>query len=171
MAAAAGGASAASLGLQAAGTAYSAVSQYYQGKWAKQLANYNAKVATMQGQYALERGEQMGARQRMATGQLRGAQRAAFAGQNVVIDDGTALQANEQAAYWGEVDAITVRNNAALEAWGYKQSAVNSVLSGQMSMAQGMANATGTILGGAGRIASASGGSAGASGGGGGSGG
>jgi hypothetical protein len=152
--AASGGGSSAAAGIQAAGTAFSAVSSYYQGKWAKQLANYNAKVAKMQGQYALERGEQMGTRQRMATGQLRGAQRVAYAGQNVLLDDGTAAQANEQAAYWGEIDAITVRNNAALEAWGYKQAAVNSVLSGQMSMAQGMANATGTILGGAGRIAS-----------------
>lgn len=165
-------AAAAAAGIQAAGAAFSAVSSYYQGKWAKQLANYNAKVATMQGKYALERGEQMGARQRMATGQLRGAQRAAFAGQNVVIDDGTALEANEQAAYWGEVDAITVRNNAALEAWGYKQSALNSQIQGQMAYAQGIANGIGTILGSAGQIAGASGGRAGgASGGGGGSGG
>lgn len=151
--AASGGGSSAAAGLQAAGTAFSAVSQYYQGKWAKQLANYNAKVAKMQGEYALQRGEQMGTRQRMVAGQMRGAQRTSYAGQNVSIDDGTALEVQADTARWGEIDAITIRNNAALEAWGYKQAAVNSVLSGQMSMAQGMANATGTILGGASRIA------------------
>jgi hypothetical protein len=136
-----------------AGIGFSAVSQYYQGKWAKQLAEYNAKVASKQGEYAIQKGVEMGTRQRMATGALRGAQRTSFAGQNVLLDDGTAAEAEQQAAYWGEIDALTVRNNAALEAWGYKQSGVNSNIQGQMSYAQGIAGATGTLLTGAGQLA------------------
>lgn len=140
-------------GLQGAGVAFSAVSQYYQGKWAKQIAEYNAKVLNMQAGYALEKGYDMQTRQRLQTGRMIGAQRASYAGQNVVLDDGTALEAGKQASFWGEVDALTVRNNAALEAWGYKQSALNSQLQGQAAYAQGVSNAMGTILGGAGKFA------------------
>lgn len=150
------GASPAGMGLMAAGTTFSAVSSYYQGKWAKQLAEYNAKVARMQGQIALERGVEAEKRQRMVGSQVMGTQRAAYAGQNVLLDDGTAMEAAGQSAYFGEIDALTVRNNAALEAWGYKQSALNSSIQGQMAYAQGISNAIGTILGGAGQMASAS---------------
>ena len=146
------GASPAGMGLMAAGTTFSAVSQYYQGKWAKQLAQYNAKVAEMQGGFALERGRETEKRQRMATSQLMGAQRASYAGQNVQLDDGSALEAASQAAYFGEIDALTVRNNAALEAWGYKQTALNSVIQGKMAYAQGVSNSIGTILGGGGQM-------------------
>jgi hypothetical protein len=143
----------AAVGLQAAGATFSAVSSYYQGKWAKQLAEYNAKVATLQGKYAIERGQQTEARARIATGQMQGAQRAAYAGQNVLVDDGTALEAQTDAAKWGEIDALTIRNNAALEAWGFKQSAINSRIQGQMAYAQGVAGSIGSILGGAGQVA------------------
>lgn len=141
------------MGMQAAASAASAVSSYYQGKWAKQLAEYNAKVATEQGKYAWEKGLDMQARQRIQTGTLLGAQRVSYAGQNVVLDDGTALDVASDTRKWGEIDAITVRNNAALEVWGYKQSAINSRIQGQMAYAQGISNAMGSLLQGGANIA------------------
>lgn len=144
----------AAFGLQAAGTTYSAVSQYYQAKWAKQLGEYNAKVSEMQAGFAVQRGESMAKRQRMQTELMIGAQRASYAAQNVSVDDGIALEVQADTAYWGEIDALTIRNNAALEAWGYKQSALNSRIQGQMAYAKGISDSVGTILGGAGKIAS-----------------
>lgn len=140
------------MGLEAAGTAFTAVSQYYQAKTAKQIAEYNAKVQRMRGSYALQQGEEAVKRQRMKVGSLIGAQRVGFAAQNILLDTGTAAAVQEQSAYWGEIDATTIRNNAAMEAWGYEQQGLSYELQGKVAMQQGIANAVGTVLGGSGDI-------------------
>lgn len=146
----AGIAAGAGLGMQigaAIGSFYAANSA---ARVSGKISAFNTRVGEMQARWAEERGVEAVYRHRLKMRGLRGAQRASFAGQNVVVGDGTALEVEEDTAKWTEVDALTIKNNAALEAWGYKQQAISSSLQGALSGGmQGM----GTLLTGLGGAA------------------
>jgi hypothetical protein len=84
------------------------------------LADYNAAVATVQADDALARGAEEESRFRAGVRGMIGSQRAAFAAGNIDVAGGSALDVQADTAYLGELDALTIRNNAASEAWGYK---------------------------------------------------
>ena len=134
----------AALGMQLGAAIGGAYAAYSSAKTSKKISAFNAKVGEMQAGWAEERGVEAVYRHRLRMRGMRGAQRASFAGQNVIVDDGTALDVQEDTAKWTEVDAMTIRNNAALEAWGYRMQAINSSLQGAMT-SPGMA-ATSTLL-------------------------
>lgn len=117
---------AALLALTAANTISSAVSQKRQGDFAARAADTNAGLADQQASDAIARGEQDVARSRLGTRQLIGSQRAAIAGNGVDVGSGTSVDLQSDAAGMGALDALTLRNNAAREAFGYKVDAMNS---------------------------------------------
>lgn len=90
-----------------------------------ELADFNASVATTQAQDAIERGQDEESRYRTGVRDLIGSQRAGFAASGVTVDFGSAEDVQADAAFLGELDALTNRNNAAREAWGYKVQAVD----------------------------------------------
>ena len=55
--------------------------------------------------------------------QFQGQQRAAIGASGVVGSEGSAARIQDDTALQGELDALTVRNNAYLEAWGLKTQA------------------------------------------------
>lgn len=83
------------------------------------LSDYNAKVATLQGEDAIARGTLEEQRFRTQVRGIIGQQRAAFAGNNVDVSFGSAVDVQADAAFLGELDALTIRTNAMREAWGY----------------------------------------------------
>lgn len=85
-----------------------------------QLADYNAAVADLQGKDALERGAEEESRFRTQIRSAIGSQRAGFAAGNIDVGFGSAVDVQADAAFLGELDALTIRTNAAREAWGYK---------------------------------------------------
>lgn len=85
-----------------------------------QLAEYNAAVAALQAEDTVKRGEQDVHRFRSRTRILVGEQRAAFAAGNVDVGYGSTVDVQADAAYLGELDALTARTNAAREAWGFR---------------------------------------------------
>lgn len=113
--------------------ALSAFSSYKQGKATKQagkLANeaaqseaeiidYNAVVADQQAADALTRGQETEQQVRAQTRQVIGSQRAGFAAQGVDVGSGSAADVQADAAFLGELDALTVETNAAREAHGF----------------------------------------------------
>ena len=135
---------AAGFGMQIGAAIGGAYAAYSSAKTSKKISEFNARVGEMQAGWAQERGVEAVYRHRLRMRGMRGAQRTSFAGQNVIVDDGTALEAQEDTAKWTEVDAMTIRNNAALEAWGYRMQSINSSLQGAM-ISPGMA-ATTTLL-------------------------
>jgi hypothetical protein len=101
--------------LEAAGRAQADVSESQ-----AEVADFNAHVADLQAQDAVERG---GGAENRFRGQVRGAigaQRTGFAGANIDVGFGSAVDVQGDAAYLGELDALTIRTNAAREAWGYQ---------------------------------------------------
>lgn len=97
----------------------------------------NAGYANEAAEDALSRGRYDADLQRLRTGQLIGTQRAAMAANGGMVDEGTNSILQQDAAQLGELDALTIQNNAAREAYGLKVQAI-----------QGYSNANATELAG-----------------------
>ena len=111
-------------------SAFGAVKQGKATKQAGKLANeaaqaqagiidYNAAVADQQAADALTRGQEQEQQVRSATRQVIGSQRAGYAAQGVDVGSGSAADTQADAAFLGELDALTVATNAAREAHGF----------------------------------------------------
>lgn len=132
---------------QAIGTGMSAYGKMKAGSEAHKLGELNAGIAEWQAEDALRRGRIAEKRMRQETEKTIGSQRVALANQGVDINKGSALDVVADAAYLGELDALTIRNNAAKEAWGYKVQAASSRYQGQVAQQTGMFGAFETIIG------------------------
>lgn len=105
-------------GVQAAGQAQA-------GKEAEAAGQRDALVAELQARDAESRGGIEEQRYRRQLAQIAGAQRAEIGARNV-RRSGTALDLLTDTAQVGEEDVLTIRNEAAREAWGYRTRADES---------------------------------------------
>jgi hypothetical protein len=117
----------ASLALSAVGAATTAYGQVQAGKAAEGQANYqaavgrnNAIIAERQARDSEERGAADELAQRRQTAAILGKQRAGMAANGVDLSSGSPLDILGDTAAFGELDALTVRSNAAREAYGYR---------------------------------------------------
>jgi hypothetical protein len=91
----------------------------------QQIMEANAKQAEWQKNDAIERGKVAEQQQRTKTSQMLGQQEARLAAQGTDLSGSpTDILADTSRA--GEFDALTVRNNAVREAWGYDTKAWNA---------------------------------------------
>lgn len=132
-----------------------AVSSYENGKYMDKVAKVNAGISMRASRDAVKRGNIDADEQRQETGQLIGAQRTAFASNGVDVNTGSAGQVQNDTAALGELDALTLVNNAAREAYGYKVQAMDQRQQGKLAKYQGKMDAIGSILGGVEKAASA----------------
>lgn len=138
----------------AVGAGLSASNSRKAGKANQKLADYNAEVAELQADDAILRGEQEEGVHRLKVKGLIGSQRVAFAAGGVDVNSGNAVDVQADTARFGELDALTIRTNAAREAWGYRVGASDMRARGQIAQQEGNAKAAGTILTAAGSYAS-----------------
>jgi len=87
--------------------------------------NQQADYANNAADHAEARGEFQVQRIRRELHRITGTQRASYAGQGVVVSDGSALEKQMDTAGLAEEDVMQAQNNAALEAWGFKVQAYN----------------------------------------------
>lgn len=90
-----------------------------------QVSDYNASVADLQALDATQRGAEEESRFRTSVRGIIGQQRAGQAASGVDVGFGSAVDVQADAAMLGELDALTIRNNAAREAWGYQVQAAD----------------------------------------------
>jgi len=128
-----GGVAAVSLGMAAASTVMGAIGKSQEGAAQAGMANYqaqlarnNQQVAEWNAQCALQQGQVDEQNQRFKTAAVLGSQRAALASQGGDVDSGSPLDIQADTARAGEYDAQTIRNNAALKAYGYRVQAANA---------------------------------------------
>lgn len=121
-----------SLALGAFSTVRQVQGQRKAGKLANEAAqqeaeviDYNAAIADTQAADAITRGQEREQRARAATRGIIGTQRASFAAQGVDVGTGSAADVQADAAFLGELDALTEQTNAAREAWGFKVQATD----------------------------------------------
>lgn len=88
--------------------------------------------------------------QRVRTGQAVGTQRSALAANGIDVNSGSAANLQDDTAMLGELDALTIQNNAAREAYGYKVQAKQDLLNAAQVKVNAGNKATGSILGGLG---------------------
>lgn len=118
--------------LAAASTVFSTVGAYRNSQSAKAAYEYQAEVARnnatvneWKAQDAITRGQTDEANRRMQTAQLKGRQRAAMAARGVDLGEGSALNILTDTDYMGEIDALTIRDNANREAWAFRSAGAN----------------------------------------------
>lgn len=124
-----------------------------------QLYGMNADLAGAQGADAIARGHEAELRSRSSSRRLVGAQRAGLAAQGVDLSTGSPAAVIENDMALGELDALTIRNNARREAWGYQAQASMYRNQGAVGRQAGYNSArqlrdasTGTLLNGAGQL-------------------
>lgn len=170
------------VGVSAVGIGLQAYGQHKAGESAKdsavaaakasesqaQLADFNADVAKIQAQDALDRGDQEANAFRSQVRGAIGTQRTAQAASGIDVSFGTSVDVQADAAYLGKLDEMQIRSNATRAAWGYDVTSLNyreqakiARDTGQAQIAQGNAAATagniaavGTIATGAGSLLS-----------------
>ncbi len=130
-------------GIQALSGAFSA---YQQGKARKYISKSNEMTARLQAEDARRRGNEYEAISRQKTKKALGSQKASYAGQNVSVSDGSPLDVYTETANIGELDALTIKNNAARAAFGYEIDALSSSMEGRLSYQVGVNSALDTLL-------------------------
>lgn len=162
-----GATTAISIGVAIAGAAVSAVGSIEQGQAQAQQAKYQAAVARnnqtiaqQNAQDALDRGAEQEQEQRKKTQFLIGQQRASLAAQGADLSSGTSLDLVSDIAGTGELDALTIRRNAQLEARQYQVQGMNyqadsqlQLLGGQNDLTSSYFDAGSSLLGGASKSA------------------
>ena len=121
-------------------------------KYNAQVAEMNATLADRRAKDALERGAVEEQRKRMEVAQLQGRQRAAMAANGVDLTFGSPLDALVDTAVLGDLDALTIRQNAAREAYDFQVQGVNQRADATLSRANASASRTGGYLGAAGSV-------------------
>lgn len=92
---------------------------------AARINEVNARIAELTAQSVLRAGMQAEQTQRLKTAQLKSSQKAAYAGNGIALDSSTVARVAASTDVLGEIDAATIKANAARTAWGYRTSGVN----------------------------------------------
>lgn len=139
--------------LTVAAAGVTAYGQYQQGQAAKQAGEYQAAVAEQNARTsenlakdAEQRGQIAEQNQRRQTAALMGRQQAVLAAKGIDLANGTPLDILSQSAEYGELDALTIRHNASLEALQLRAQAGNQRAQGQLSLLEGNNAATAGTL-------------------------
>lgn len=140
------------MGAIAAISAVTALTSYEQaqgqrsaGSAQRAMFEANARIADLQAQDAVLRGQEAARQKLVQTRGLIGSQRATLAAQGIDVESGTALDLQVETAGLGALDALTIRNNAAREAWGYRVQASDLESKGVFS-SLAASNAAGSTL-------------------------
>ncbi len=142
----------AAVGVLAMGTATSAYGSVKAGNDAKDIYGRNALIGEWQAQDAEVRGRIDEKKMRRVTEGKIGSLRTSLAAQGVDVNKGSALDVQADAAYLGELDALTIRNNARKEAWGYRVQADDMRNRGSIAQREGTFGAFETVVGSAGSL-------------------
>lgn len=109
-----------SVGMQAISGMQQSSAQKSEGAFQSQQLTANSRIANLQADDAIFRGDRDAKDHKADVKRLIGAQRAAAGAQGIEVNSGSALDVQADAAGEGEIDALTIKNNAFREAWGYR---------------------------------------------------
>lgn len=135
--------------LAVAGGAAKAVGDHQAGAAKAAAMRRNAEVADMAASDALQRGDQAAGKVQMQGEAASGQQRAGFAGQGVVVGDGSSGRTAADTAAFTDIDIEQTRNNAQREAWGLKTQATNMRDDAKAAISAAKYAVVGDLIGGA----------------------
>ena len=117
-----------------------------EGAYQKQIYDSNAQIADIQAADAIDRGNRDASALKKQTKRLIGSQRAALAAQGIEVNDADALALQMDTAGQGAQDALKIKNNAWMEAWGYKVQSANYTSQGNFANLAAQNKSRNTIL-------------------------
>ncbi len=149
--------------LMAGSAALGAISSIQAGQQASQSAKYNAAVQDNNAQLATQNATMAGregaanaAIEQQKTRAAVGGIKAAQAANNIDVNSGSAVDVRSSAAELGELNAISIRSNAARTAYGYQTQSASDTAQSQLDKQQAKYDATAgyvkgatTLIGGA----------------------
>lgn len=138
----------------AASAGVGAVSSIQQGQVAKQVARNNATMAEYAAQDAQKRGEEEATTIQRKGAALKSAQRVSLAAKGLDLGYGTAADLQDQTDFFTQSDVATTRTNAKREAWSTRAQGQQRLAQGKADALNSMYGAAGSLLGGAGQVAS-----------------
>jgi len=126
-----------------------ATAEINQSDFISKQFQFNEHIAEIQSREAITQGrvEQQISQER--TAQLHGEQVAAEAAQGVDVNSGTPAITRQQTAEIGGIDYLTLGNNAAMKALGFKIQGENAATQAGLETSAGFNKAGDTLLGGA----------------------
>lgn len=122
------------------------------------VSRNNATTSEWQARDAITRGQKAEQQQRLKAAALKGTQRASMAARGLALDEGSPANILADTEFMGEQDALTIRDNASREAWGFRNQARNytsdaTLLSYRADQEDPIAAAKNSLLSGAGAVA------------------
>lgn len=146
----------ASVGMSALGSIQQGKAASASAKYNAQVQENNAEIARRNAQMAIEKGNAAASAEQMKTRANVGGIKAAQAASGVDVGSESAVDVRSSAAELGMLNTISIRSNAAREAYGYQTKELDATSQSQLDTAQGKfakqagyMDAAGTILGGA----------------------
>lgn len=133
-----------------AGSMMQAQGQKENGAFQSSMLTQNAGFKKQTADETINAGNTSADWQRVRTGQAVGTQRSVQAANGIDVNSGSSAQLQDDTAMLGELDALTIQNNAAREAYGYRVQAKQDLLNANQSVKNGNTAAMGSILGGLG---------------------
>lgn len=143
------------------GAIVSAVGMFAQGaaqakadKYQAAVAENNKIIAEQNAVYEIQAGTTEEQAQRIKTGQVLGQAEAAQSASGLDAETGSAVKVRRSTATVGELDALTIRDNAARRAYGYRAEGVNFEAQAGLYNMQAKSDMMSGILSGAGALIS-----------------
>lgn len=115
-------------------------------KFQAQQFEFNMKIAELQAEDAIAQGDQEAAAHIRKARQVRGSQRAAMGASGTEVNSGSNLSVQSDTEDMGDIDAMTIKLNAARKAWGFKVDATNMFSQSVLGTAAAENSARTTLL-------------------------
>lgn len=133
--------------ISSAGTAY-AQSQAIRsaGDYKSTIAGVNAKIANLQAEETIDVGNAAASREALKARSVAGSLRAAQGASGTDVSGGSNALTRIGADFAGKIDELTIRNNAARRAWGFKTQAMQDTFEGQMERITANSKAQQTLI-------------------------
>lgn len=127
----------AAVGMQALGSIAQGNAAAKSANYNAAIASNNAQIATNNATLAAQQGAANAGIEQQKTRATVGAIKAAQAANGVDVNKGSAVDVRSSAAELGELNAITIRSNAARSAYGYQTQAASDQAQAQLDRQQG----------------------------------
>lgn len=128
------------------GSISKAKAQKDQAEYEAKQMEFNAQIAELQVKDVNRQAKEQVVEVRKLAKRITGAERAAYAGQNVVVDSGSAADIQRDTAIESALDVVKIKNNAWRSTFGYKVEAIDLYAKAKFARIAGAASARNTIL-------------------------
>jgi hypothetical protein len=147
----------AGMGAMAGSTIQTGIVSSESANYQAQVARNNQQIAQQNANYATQRGNVMVQQKQQQTAQAEGNIRAAAGASGIDVNSGSSVRLQSDTAKLGTFDALTIRNAAAREAYGYNTQGMSYQAQASLDQYEATADLEGGFLKGMGSMVASAG--------------